>query len=96
MLRRQLTKAELETLWAEYPSLFTHPCSCGAMSYNYSHVVRTREAEPNVVKSSIVSYICPECGCRKHLGANYHFSQLRNRTMNAFLDGEALPASPFD
>ena len=76
IIRKQPSRAELKQLWQEYHDLFAGQCECGATNYIYSHII-TRRRIFRGVKTSVVAYICPECGRRSTLGANYQKAQKR-------------------
>ena len=82
LIKRQPTQAELESLWNSYPELFSGTCECGAKNYIFAHTIRTHRIL-NRVEESAVTFICPECGKRVTLGANYQLSQMR---MNVLKD----------
>ena len=76
IIRKQPSRSELEQRWQEYHDLFAGQCECGATNYIYSHII-TRRRIFRGVKTSVVAYICPECGRRSNLGANYQKAQKR-------------------
>lgn len=85
LVKRQPTLPELEMLWAKHPELFASNCECGEKRYVYSHIVEPLESDPGRVGRSYVQNICPHCGKRVSLGANYQVSQLRIESINALL-----------
>lgn len=88
LVKRQPTHPELEKLWATHPELFGCNCMCGEKAYVYSHIVEPSESEPGRVGKSYVRIICPHCGSRTDLGANYMVSQLRIRAINTLEEKE--------
>lgn len=79
IVKKQPTESELKTLWEKYPELFSHTCECGKKCYIYSHIL---EVKGKKVTRSSVSTICPDCGKRITLGANYQLAQMRIGVIN--------------
>ena len=79
IVNRQPTLAELQTLWERYPELFSHECECGQKCYIYGHILKTRF---RIASHSSVLLICPSCGKRIELSANFQMAQMRIGAIN--------------
>lgn len=89
LAKRQPSVDELAELRRRFPFGYTHRCECGATSNLYSHILRTQVDDPNRVESSTVHHLCPECGRRVALGANYHLMSYAYSFMKKLIEENA-------
>ena len=83
IVKKQPTESELKTLAGKYPELFACTLECGHTSFLYSHIIKT---SGTIVTRSTLHFICPDCGKRLTLGANYQKSQMRVNVINGLVD----------
>lgn len=76
-IKNQPTVEQLQKVWELSPELFAGTCGCGATNFVFGHVVKVNALIPTQVETSCVEFICPVCGKRTKLGANYQLAQFR-------------------
>lgn len=76
-IKNQPTVELLQKVWELRPELFAGTCECRETNFIFSHIVKVKAFITTQVETSYVEFICPVCGKRTKLGANYQLAQRR-------------------